>query len=77
MTETTRKAPKAITKREELEKQGWEFSHTATVNRYRFAGTVSTMKSKNGYEYCRIHCGKCVSQRCYQMTYVMRRKIAA
>lgn len=72
-----RKAPMAITKWEELEKQGWEFSHVATVNRYRPAGTVSPMKSVGGYEYCRIHRGKTVGRHTYQLTYVMRRKIAA
>ena len=35
------------------------------------------MKSVGGYEYCRIHCGKCVGSYRYQLTYVMRRKIAA
>ena len=43
-----REAPRAITKWEELEKQGWEFSHVATVNRSRPAGTVSPMKSVGG-----------------------------
>lgn len=72
-----RKAPMADVVFDELVKQGWECSHVATVSRYRFAGTVSPMKSVGGYEYCRIHRGKCVSQCRYQLTYVMRRKIAA
>lgn len=72
-----REAPRADVVFDELVKQGWECSHVATVSRYRFAGTVSPMKSVGGYEYCRIHCGKCVGQYRYQLTYVMRRKIAA
>lgn len=69
--------PKGDIKFDELIEQGWEFSHVATVNRYRYAGSVSCMKSKNGYDYCRVHRGKTVGRHCYQLTYVMRRKIAA
>lgn len=61
-------------KRIELIEQGWEYSHQALVSRYKYAGSVSEMKPKNGYMYCRIHCGKCVGQYSYQVTYVMRKK---
>lgn len=69
--------PKGDIKFDEMIEQGWEFSHVATVNHYRPAGTVSSMKSVGDYEYCRIHRGKTVGRHTYQLTYVMRRKIAA
>lgn len=58
---------------EKLMDQGWKVSHTATVNRYRYAGTVSPMQSKDGMEFCRVHHGKCVGKYTYQITTVMYR----
>lgn len=62
---------------ERLEAQGWECSHDATCNRYQFAGTVSEMRTRGGYEYCRVHHGKSVGRWCYQLTTVMRRPVVA
>lgn len=61
----------------ELIAQGWEFDHTAAARVYRPAGTVSPMKSRNGFEYCRVHHGRSVHDRrfTYQITDVMRRSI--
>lgn len=59
---------------EKLIDEGWSLSHTATVNEYRTAGTVSPMKSRNGFDYCRIHHGKTVTNHSYQITTVMKRK---
>ena len=63
--------------RAELIAQGWEFDHTAAVKDYRPAGTVSPMKSRNGFEYCRVRHGRSVHVRefIYQITDVMRRAI--
>ena len=65
---------KAEKKIEELKEQGWKFDHTATVKDYRSAGSVSSMVSKNGFDYCRVHEGKCVGKGKYQLTTVMYRK---
>ena len=59
-----------------LEEAGWTYSHEALINDYRSAGTVSEMQSRNGYKYCRVHCGKCVTRWCYQITHVYKRPIS-
>ena len=63
--------------RTELIAQGWEFDHEATWKTYRCAGSVSPMKSRNGFEYCRVHHGRSVhvGEFIYQITDVMRRAI--
>ena len=60
---------------ETLIDQGWKISHSATVNRYQYAGTISKMKPKNGNEYCRVHHGKCVGSHSWQITTVLYRKL--
>lgn len=61
--------------------EGWNVSHSATTLQYKYAGVVSTMRSRNGKEYCRVHQGKTVNMRAYghmftfQMTTVMCREI--
>lgn len=58
-----------------LKAEGWEFDHEATCRDYKSAGSISYMKDKNGYEYCRVHHGKsCGRRKEYQITSVMRRK---
>lgn len=57
-----------------LENEGWRFDHTALVNRYRYAGTVTPMQTRKGMEYCRVHHGECVGHRSYQVTTVMSKK---
>ena len=59
-----------------LEEAGWTYSHEALINDYRSAGTVSEMQPRNGYEHCRVHCGKCVTRWCYQITHVYKRPIS-
>lgn len=59
----------------ELIKNGWEFSHPATVNRYMYSGYVGKMMNRKGYEYCRVHRGECVGKMCYQITMVYKRRI--
>ncbi len=71
-----RKAAHEITM-EQLENEKWEFDHVATVKWYKYAGSVFPMKPHNGYEYCRVHSGKCVGKHSYQITYVMKRKMEA
>lgn len=66
-----------IATEERLTAAGWEYSHTATVNFYSPAGTVTDMQTRKGYEYCRVHCGRCVGRNCYQITYVYRRPLTA
>ena len=56
---------------------GWEYDHTATCSIYSPAGSVTAMQTRNGYEYCRVHCGRCVGRHCYQITYVYRRALTA
>lgn len=55
--------------------EGWTVSHTATVNRYMFAGTVSPMRNRGGREWCRVHHGRCVGRRSWQITTVLYRAI--
>ncbi len=69
-----KKAAHVITM-EKLEKQGWIFDHEALVNRYHYAGSVSLMKSRKGFDFCRVHAGKSVGERSYQYTYVMKRPV--
>lgn len=57
-----------------LMSEGWSISHTATYNGYRSAGVISSMKSHDGYEYCRVHEGKSVGKAKYQLTTVMKRR---
>ena len=61
----------------ELIRQGWEFDHEASCRTYRAAGSVSPMKPRNGFEFCRVHHGRSVHARrfTYQITDVMRRAI--
>lgn len=59
-----------------LKAEGWVADHRATYNTYKCAGAISPMKSRGGYEYCRVHHEECVGRQCYQMTTVMRRKIS-
>lgn len=61
---------------EKLMNEGWQYSHTATVNRYEPAGSVSKMQTRKGFEFCRVHVGKTVGKHCWQITYVYYRQIA-
>lgn len=56
---------------------GWKEDHTALVSQYRTAGTISTMRSHDGYDYCRVHHGRVKSKGRYQVTTVMRRSVDA
>ena len=58
-----------------LIEEGWTVSHEATVSSYKFAGTVSSMKPRGGYEFCRVHHGKKVVNHSYQITTVMKRDL--
>lgn len=60
---------------EKLREAGWEYVHDTLVYVYRPAGTVSSMCSRMGYEYCRVHHGRVVGQHTHQLTSVMRRKL--
>ena len=60
---------------EKLIDQGWKISHDATVNRYKFAGSISPMKPKKGNEYCRVHHGKNIGSHSWQITTVLYRKL--
>lgn len=61
---------------ERLIGEGWKVSHTATVNRYHFAGSTDQMKPRNGREYIRVYHGKCVGIHNYQLTTVMYRPLS-
>ena len=62
--------------RERLEAEGWYFDRYATSRGYRPAGTVSEMATRKGFEYCRIHEGKCCGKnKESQETIVMRREL--
>lgn len=71
------KADKTIA---ELEKQGWIFDHSALFKTYKYSGSTSSMQPRKGYEYIRVHEGRCKNiqcgeyWKCMQITYVMRRK---
>ncbi len=71
------KKPAGETAIEKLIDAGWTVSHSATVNRYRYAGTVSPMERRNGREWCRVHHGRCVGKRSWQVTTVLYRAVAA
>ena len=58
-----------------LIEEGWRVSHSALVSRYRYAGTVSEMRPRNGRQYCRVHHGRCVGNHTWQITTVMYRDI--
>lgn len=56
---------------EKLEKAGWKVVRRALYRGYKYAGTISPMRTKNGNEYCRVHIGHCKSARKhgYHMTF--------
>ena len=62
---------------ERLEQEGWAVHHSALFNGYKYAGAVSVMDDRKGYEFCRVHHGSCKSSRGrrYQHTTVMARRI--
>ena len=43
----------------ELKAQGWEYDHSAMVKGYHYAGTTEDMRSKDGYDFCRIYDSEC------------------
>lgn len=61
--------------------EGWTCSHGALYRGYKYSGSISPMRTKNGYMYCRIHHGKCKNissggyNFCCQITTVMRKPI--
>ena len=59
----------------ELCEKGWKFDHPATIKGYLAAGSVSQMRSRHGYEYCRVHTSKTKHCGQYQITIVYRRKL--
>lgn len=66
-----------------LENQGWECAHSALYKGYQYSGTVSKMENRDGWEYARVHIGKCHNVRkngfsfSMQETYVYRRPLEA
>ena len=56
---------------EKLERDGWKVVRRALYHGYKCAGMISTMRTKNGNEYCRLHIGHCKSARIngYYMTF--------
>lgn len=68
---------------ERMEKQGWEYAHSALYKGYLYSGTVSKMMNRDGWEYARVHIGKCHNVRkngfsfSMQETYVYRRPLEA
>lgn len=66
---------KAESTERELCEKGWEFDHLATIKGYLTVGSVSPMRSRNGYEYCRVYTSKTKHCGQYQVTIVYRRKL--
>ena len=64
--------------------EGWTLDHSALYPGYIYAGSVSTMQTRRGYEYCRVHAGRCKNVRigrgywkAMQVTEVYRRPVTA
>ena len=64
----------------ELKTQGWEYDHSAMVKGYHYAGSTEEMKSKGGYDYCRVYTSEC-HMRCngrysttFQVSWVFRKE---
>ena len=58
---------------DELIADGWTFDRRVTFRGYYYSGYVSNMKSRDGYDYCRVHTGSSISRGRYQITLVYRR----
>ena len=39
--------------------EGWTIDRYSLYNGYRYSGTISPMQTRKGYEYCRVHHGRC------------------
>lgn len=65
---------------QDLTLDGWQFDHWAMYKGYRGAGTVSSMATKNGVQYCRVHDSLCKYKNIngyrvrFQLTAVMKRE---
>lgn len=59
-----------------LEADGWSFDRQVTCSHYLPAGTISQMKPVCGYQLVRIHMGKTVGKRHWQLTEVYKKPLA-
>ena len=67
-----------------LIEQGWTVDHTATAAGYIYAGTIRSMRTRKGVEFCRVYHSKCYNlelpngyDKTIQVTTVMRRQLTA
>lgn len=64
----------------ELVRQGWKYDHRALVKGYNYAGTVDDMRSKDGFDYCRVYTSECHMRRTgryfttFQISWVFRKE---
>ena len=57
---------------ENLVDEGWTIDHIALFGRYKSSGSISEMKTRKVYKFCRVHHGEKIGH--YQVTTVMRKE---
>lgn len=61
----------------ELVRKGWKYDHSAMCKGYHYAGTTEDMRSKGGYDYCRVYTSECHMGKggfTFQVSWVFKRE---